>query len=179
VRRRTPDSATTLKELVAHARRAPAGDLIATGMVEGLTGRGRIQVAPHPDERLDHQTGRLIGRFLQWVDSTGRALDHSLIMLATAYLTWVSHDVRSGDSILLAGGPRAIMKTHTCAMIYAARRAGEPSIVGEELLLISWLAGQVGLRPTDDAGRQVGRSRALRHRRLFPDAAAPEDPAST
>jgi len=153
----------TLDELVRSTRRARRRDEVAAGMFEGLTGAGPPRLERGPEESTRRFAARLLGRFLAWVDSTGRPLDDALRSSATPYLSAVAALVADGDWDVAARDPRALLRTHTIAMIFVERRSGVPTPAGPEFLLVSWLAGQASLRPTSEASRRVSN---LRRRRL-------------
>jgi hypothetical protein len=161
---------TTLRELIRSAQRAGRADELATGMLEGLTGRGLPRFERGPEESEGRLAARLIGRFLRWVDSTGRPLEDALVSDATPYLTAVASFITRGDWDPGGGDAKAFLRMHTSAMVFMERRSGTPTPVGHESLFASWLAAQAAMRPTEVAGERLGR---LRQRRLERGFGAP------
>jgi hypothetical protein len=136
-------------------------------MLEGLSGSGPPRLEHGAEESKARFAARLIGRFLRWVDSTGRPLEDALVSNATPYLTCVAASIADGDWKPAGREPRAFLRMHTSAMVYLERRAGTPTPVDHENLLVSWLAAQASMRPTEAAGARLGRLRSRRLEKRF------------
>ena len=172
-----PHSVEAMREYAA--RRTPRSEArreIDEGQLEGLgaevTSRARLLAAE--GESAMHHAGYLLGRFLAWVESTGRALDEDLTLIASTYFAELS--VSGGKDRWDPADPR--LRAHTYGMVAAERERGGPVPVATESLLVSWLTAHAGLRPGDDAGRLLAERRARRHARLFPDV-RPEEPGTS
>jgi hypothetical protein len=142
-----------------------AGDTVR-GQLEGLTApvRAQARIRPYAGESATYHAGYLAGRFLAWVESTGRALDVETATTAATYFAVVAVTIEEGrwDPT----DPR--LPGHTYAMVGLEERRGEPVSADTEGLLVSWLAAHAGLRPVDSAGTILGEQRKRRHSRLFP-----------
>ena len=152
-----------MRELIRSCRRARRHDAVAAAMLDGLTGAGPLWLERRPEESTPCFAARLNGRFLAWVESTGRPLEDALVMSAAPYLTTVAARIAEGGWDPDSRDPQEVLRMHTGAMVYLERRLGAPTPVEHENLLVSWLAAQARMRPTDASGSRLG---GLRRRRL-------------
>jgi hypothetical protein len=158
---------TSVRELVRSCRRARRSDDVAAAMLQGLTGAGLPRLEREPDERNACFAARLIGRFLAWVESKGHPLDATLVSTAAQYLSLVAAHVADGDWEPGDRDAQAFLRTHTMAMVGVERRTNVPTPVEHENLLVSWLAAQAAMRPTEHAGTRLGRIRRRRLEKRF------------
>jgi hypothetical protein len=151
------------------ARETVRGQL--EGLTTPLTQRARLRAGE--DETVTHHAGYLLGRFLTWVESTGRVVDDDLVMVAAAYFATLAASLDAGRWD--PADPR--LPGHTPAMVVVERKRAEPVPVATESLLVSWLTAHAGLKPLGSAAATLGDRRRRRHARLFPGPEAPERPA--
>ena len=154
------------------ARRAPGNapeDVDA--QLEGLTlesGR-RARMQPREDEPVVRHALYLVGTLIAFAERIGRPFDRTALRVwATPYCVGVAERQAQPEKAL----PDPQFGTHTYAMVRSERKVGRPMPVELEELLASWLATNLGLRPVEGMPEILGRRRARRLAKLFPDSAA-------
>ena len=146
------------------------------GTLAGLTAAGRARLRPEPGEEWRHFAGYLAGHLLHWLVDRGRPPDSDTIRVATYYGAPLGDEAAQRRLDEPAANVRWL---HTYLMIYLERKLGHPADVELESQLVSWLCTQLRVRPaTDDTGALLGRMRARRVARYFPDATPSGEAAS-
>jgi hypothetical protein len=161
-----------LRGLVDELQRADVRGTLtdnARAELEGLTEdpRARARLRPLEGESPTHHGIYLVGKLIAFHDMLGTELDVNFVVPgATTYCVGLAERAATHDEGDLRD-PR--VPAHTYAMVRVEKKLAHPLPVEQENLLVTWLVHQLGLRPMEDAGRQLGEQRRRRHSKLFPD----------
>jgi hypothetical protein len=164
----------TIEGFADHLRRRPVDDdperaATDAGTLAGLQEAGRARLRPLPDEVPRHFAGYLTGHLLRHLAERGRPIDSDTIATATFYAAPLGDDAAQGRLDEPATHARFL---HTYLMLYLEKKLARPSEIEVESLLASWLFTQLGVRlVADEPGKVLGRSRARRLARTFPEQA--------
>jgi hypothetical protein len=176
-RRREPTStAEGLREHLLRRRRRGELRDVERGQLEGLSEapERRARLTPQPDETVGHHGGYLVGKLLVFTEARGVVVTSDfLVPTMAAYCVGIAEAARRPGVDVRD----PTMPAHTYAMVRTERKLGAPVPVEQEEHLLTWLVTAAGLRPVGDAPALLGRRRARRRAKLFPDL-PPERAAS-
>ena len=176
--RRKRDVEPTASGILVDLRRHEAAGTLTGSMQAQLEGLSepplrRARFARNDGETKTEHSLYLLGKLQSYFELTGVEVDREfLVPPMTVYCVAVSEYAARPDVDLR--DPR--IGIHTYAMIRLERHIGAPLPIERESELLSWLMTQLSLRPVEGSGSVMGRRRARRLARSFPDL-PPERPS--